>query len=84
MVTLCTGTISDEKSIGLRGNAAYGVIEAVEYQGHKYFLLKNPWGSDPDYQWNGKLAMSDCTWNSESLGGGTGLKQALWYDTLLQ
>ena len=44
LITIGTGVITDEDNVGLVGNHAYGVLEIVEVEGKKFFLVKNPWG----------------------------------------
>lgn len=44
LITIGTGHIADEDNVGLVGNHAYGVLEIVEVENKKFFLVKNPWG----------------------------------------
>ena len=70
MITIATGIIQDEDSIGLVGCHAYGVLEIVECEGHRLMLVKNPWGH---FRWKGKFAYGDANWTPS-------LKKALGYD----
>lgn len=53
LITIGTGLINDEDSVGLVSNHAYGVLEIYEIQGHKIMLVKNPWGH---FRWNGRFS----------------------------
>jgi hypothetical protein len=74
MITIATGIIQDEDSIGLVGCHAYGVLEIVECEGHRLMLVKNPWGH---FRWKGKFAYGDANWTPS-------LKKALGYDNFSQ
>ena len=56
LITIGTGLIVDEDSVGLVSNHAYGVLEIFEYKSHKILLVKNPWGH---FRWNGKFSTED-------------------------
>ena len=70
LITIGTGLISDEDSVGLVGHHAYGVLEVVEHRGLRMLLIKNPWGH---FRWKGRFCYGDSSWTPE-------LKQALGYD----
>lgn len=73
LITIGTGLISDEDSIGLVSNHAYGVLEIYEMLGHKILLVKNPWGH---FRWNGRFSTEDkISWTPE-------LKSRLHYNDL--
>ena len=70
LITIGTGVITDEDNVGLVGNHAYGVLEIIEVEGKKFFLIKNPWGH---FRWQGKYSHGDASWTPS-------LKRALGYD----
>mmetsp|Transcript_19533 Transcript_19533/g.14240 ORF Transcript_19533/g.14240 Transcript_19533/m.14240 type:complete len:214 (+) Transcript_19533:319-960(+) len=73
LITIGTGLIPDEDSIGLVSNHAYGVLEIYEIQNYRILLVKNPWGR---FSWNGKFSENDrVSWTPE-------LKKLLHYDDL--
>ena len=74
MITIATGIIQDEDSIGLVGCHAYGVLEIVECEGHRLMLVKNPWGH---FRWKGEFAYGDANRTPS-------LKKALGYDNFSQ
>ena len=56
LITIGTGSIEDEDSIGLVGCHAYGVLEIVEFNGLRMMLVKNPWGH---FRYRGKYSVED-------------------------
>jgi len=73
LITIGTGFIENEKSIGLVSSHAYGVLEIIEYKNIRILLVKNPWGH---FRWNGKFSTNDTTnWTPE-------LKRIFHYDDL--
>lgn len=59
LITIKTGEISNEDSVGLVGGHAYAVLEVVEAFGHRMLLIKNPWGH---FRWKGKFSNGDSAW----------------------
>jgi calpain-7 len=70
LITIGTGVITDEDNVGLIGNHAYGVLEIIEVENKRFFLVKNPWGH---FRWQGKYSYGDSNWTPS-------LKAALGYD----
>lgn len=49
---------------GLVGNHAYSVLRAVECNGKRFVVVRNPWGED---EWTGKWADGSKEWKGEWL-----------------
>ena len=54
-----TAAIPNEDQVGLVGGHAYGILEALEYNGNHMLLVKNPWGH---FRWKGKWSYGDKNW----------------------
>ena len=73
MITISTGTIVNEDSVGLTSNHAYAVLEVIQEGSLKILLVKNPWGN---FRWTGKYSTDDKVNWTEAL------KKKLHYDDL--
>jgi hypothetical protein len=49
---------------GLMGNHAYSVLRAVEYNGRRFVVIRNPWG---DTEWTGPWSDGSKEWTPEWL-----------------
>jgi hypothetical protein len=49
---------------GIHGGHAYSVLRAVEYEGERLLLMKNPWG---EQEWNGPWSDGSSQWNPKSI-----------------
>ena len=49
---------------GLMGNHAYSVLRAVEYNGKRFVVVRNPWGKT---EWTGRWSDGSKEWTQEWL-----------------
>lgn len=49
---------------GIQDGHAYSVLRAIEYNGERLLLVKNPWG---DTEWNGRWSDGSKEWTPEAL-----------------
>lgn len=55
---------SDASRDGIIGCHAYSILKAVEFEGVKLLLVKNPWGK---MEWNGPWSDGSSQWNAKSI-----------------
>lgn len=49
---------------GIHGSHAYSILRAVEYDGNRLVLVKNPWGKS---EWNGPWSDGSSKWTAKSI-----------------
>ncbi|KAG8945068.1 hypothetical protein FRC04_001229 [Tulasnella sp. 424] len=69
-VFACSTRDSGEDT-GLYGRHAYALLKAVEYEGRRFLVIRNPWGKG---EWKGRWSDGSKEWNDEFADG---LKKAL-------
>ncbi|KAG8985731.1 hypothetical protein FRB90_004487 [Tulasnella sp. 427] len=65
------GVGEDINSDGLVSGHAYGLLKAVEHEGRRFLVIRNPWGRT---EWKGRWSDGSKEWNDEFA---VGLKKAL-------
>jgi hypothetical protein len=55
----------DAKISGLISNHAYSVLRAVEYNGKRFVVVRNPWGQS---EWTGRWSDGAKEWTGEWMG----------------
>ncbi|KAG9051227.1 hypothetical protein FS837_010514 [Tulasnella sp. UAMH 9824] len=70
-VFACATSGNGEGINGLISNHAYALLKAVEYQGRRFLVIRNPWGTG---EWTGRWSDGSKEWNDEFADG---LKKAL-------
>ncbi|KIO31183.1 hypothetical protein M407DRAFT_241888 [Tulasnella calospora MUT 4182] len=65
------GAGEDVNSDGLVSGHAYALLKAVEHEGRRFLVIRNPWGSG---EWSGRWSDGSKEWNDEFA---VGLKKAL-------
>ncbi|KAG8982737.1 hypothetical protein FRB90_006589, partial [Tulasnella sp. 427] len=66
-----SGAGEDINSDGLVSGHAYALLKAVEHEGRRFLVIRNPWGTG---EWTGRWSDGSKEWNDDFA---TGLKQAL-------
>ncbi|KAF6759446.1 calpain [Ephemerocybe angulata] len=65
--TTRSGANSSPMVEGLMASHAYTVLRAKEVQGHRFIVIRNPWG-DIDSKWSGRWSDGSKEWTPETVG----------------